>query len=427
VARDITEHRQAESEKKQLHARLQRAQKMEAIGMLAGGVAHDLNNILSGVVSYPDLLLLDMPLTSPYRRPVEIIQKSGQKAAAIVQDLLTLARRGVVTREQLQLNTMIEDYLGSPEFELLASYHPGVTVETRLAPDLPSIQGSPVHLAKTLMNLVSNAAEAMPDGGLLVIATEYRQLTAPLAAYEEVAPGRYTVLSVSDTGVGISEEDRRRIFEPFYTKKVMGRSGTGLGMAVVWGTVRDHDGYIDLRSEEGRFTEVRLYFPAAASCPAPAPAPGARMDVSARGETVLVVDDVPEQREIACGLLQRLGYQTQAVPSGEAAVEFLRRQPVDLVLLDMIMDPGIDGLETYRRMCALRPGQKAVIASGFSETDRVREAQRLGAGAYIKKPYLLEDLGVAIRTELQRREAAETAPAAHPAAGGNDDADADLA
>jgi PAS domain S-box-containing protein len=429
VARDITERRQAESEKKQLQVRLQRAQKMEAIGMLAGGVAHDLNNILSGVVSYPDLLLLDMPVTSPYRRPVEIIQKSGQKAAAIVQDLLTLARRGVVTREQTQLNAMIEDYLESPEFDMLTSYHPGVVVQTRLAADLPGIEGSPVHLAKTLMNLVSNAAEAMPDGGLLVIATEHRQLEAPLAAYEDIAPGQYAVLSVSDTGVGISEEDRRRIFEPFYTKKVMGRSGTGLGMAVVWGTVRDHDGYIDLRSEEGRFTEVRLYFPVSASRPAPAPAPGTRMDVSGRGETVLVVDDVPEQREIACGLLQRLGYQAQAVSGGEAAVEFVQQQPVDLVLLDMIMDPGIDGLETYRRLCALRPGQKALIASGFSETDRVREAQRLGAGAYIKKPYLLEDLGAAIRTELLRRDTGEAAHAAPPtlAAGGSDDAEADLA
>jgi PAS domain S-box-containing protein len=426
VARDITAQRQAESDKRQLQARLQRAQKMEAIGMLAGGVAHDLNNILSGVVSYPDLLLLDMPMASPYRRPVEIIQKSGQRAAAIVQDLLTLARRGVVTREQVDLNALVEEYLASPEFERLASFHPGVTVRTHLPPDLPGIQGSPVHLSKTIMNLVSNAAEAMPDGGQLAIATESQRLETPLAGYEEVAPGSYVVLSVCDTGVGISEDDRKRIFEPFYTKKVMGRSGTGLGMAVVWGTVRDHDGFIDLRSEEGRFTEVRLYFPAAAAPPAAAAASGARREITGRGETVLVVDDVPEQRDIACRLLERLGYRAQAVESGEAAVELLHRQAVDLVLLDMIMDPGIDGLETYRRISALRPGQKALIASGFSETDRVRTAQRLGAGAYIKKPYLLEDLGLAIRAELARpgegAAAADPGPPAAPE--GDPDAEA---
>ena len=208
---------------------------------MAGGVAHDLNNVLSGIVSYPDLLLMDLPRESPLRRPIEVIQESGKKAAAIVQDLLTLARRGVSTLEVANLNDLVGQYLISPEYQRLRAQHPRVEVETRLEPELLNIMGSPVHLSKTLMNLVSNAAEAMTNGGKIIIACENRHLDRSLKG-KEVQQGDYAVLRVSDNGVGISPEDLPRIFEPFFTKKKMGRSGTGLGMAVVWGTVRDITG-----------------------------------------------------------------------------------------------------------------------------------------------------------------------------------------
>ncbi|MCD4716612.1 MAG: PAS domain S-box protein, partial [Desulfobacterales bacterium] len=223
------------SENKKLEAQLQRAQKMEAIGTLAGGVAHDLNNILSGLVSYPELLLMDIPQDSPLRKPILTIQKSGERAAMIVQDLLTLARRGVAATEVVNLNHVISEYLQSPEYEKLQSFFPQVQVETRLDAELLNILGSPVHLEKTIMNLVSNAVEAMPDGGKVLISTENRYVDRPIRNYDEVNEGDYVSLTVSDTGVGISKGDLERIFEPFYTKKVMGRSGTGLGMAVVWG------------------------------------------------------------------------------------------------------------------------------------------------------------------------------------------------
>jgi PAS domain S-box-containing protein len=402
VTRDIRERIRARNEREELLASLERSKKMEALGTLAGGVAHDLNNVLSGVVSYPDLILLDLPPESPLRRRIEIIRESGKKAAAIVQDLLTLARRGVTVAENVDLNDLVREYLLSPEFNRLISFHPNVRVVERLAPQAMNVMGSPIHLGKTIMNLVSNAAEAMSTGGTITIATEIRRLEAPVRGYAECRRGDYAVLKVTDDGVGIAPEDIQRIFEPFYTKKKMGRSGTGLGMAVVWGTVQDHFGYIDVASREGEGTEITIYLPACGQPAEKAAAPAGQADLTGAGETILVVDDAREQREIAVEILGQLGYAARALPSGEAAVEYLEHARADLLILDMIMDPGIDGLETYRRIIARHPGQRAIIASGYAETDRVKTAQKLGAGTYIRKPYTVETLATAIKAELRR-------------------------
>ncbi len=399
--RDITDRKRAERERRQLEAKLQQARRMEAIGTLAGGVAHDLNNILSALVSYPELLLMDMPQDSPLRKPILTIQKSGEKAAAIVQDLLTLARRGSPVTEHVNVNQIIAEYLKSPEHEKLKVYHPHVTIETRFEKELLDIIGSQIHLAKTVMNLVSNAAEAMPEGGNIIISTENLYIDIPIE-HKELDAGEYIVLTVSDTGVGIVSEDMERIFEPFYTKKVMGRTGTGLGMAVVWGTVKDHNGYIDVQSHIGKGTTFTLYFPATREKSEKDQSPFSIEDYRGRGESILVVDDVEEQREIASSVLKRLGYSVISVSSGEDAIGYLENHSVDCIILDMIMDPGIDGLETYKRILTFRPGQKAIIASGFSETERVKETLKLGAGAYIKKPYLLEKIGIALKRELDK-------------------------
>jgi len=396
IGNDITE-------KKNLEIRLQRAEKMEAIGTLAGGVAHDLNNILSGMVSYPDLLLMQVPEESPLRKPILTIQKSGEKAAAIVQDLLTLARRGVAVTEVVDLNEIVQDYRKSPVYEKLKSFHPKVEVEILLEKELLSIQGSPVQLSTAIMNLVSNAAEAMPEGGgTVTISTENRYIDRPISGYDHVEEGDYVVLKVSDTGAGIAPEDVNRIFEPFFTKKKMGRSGTGLGMSVVWGTVKDHKGYIDVKSTEGKGTTFALYFPVTRK---KSTKEAFKLPVAAykgKGESILVVDDVEEQRLIAFSILSELGYAVSTVSSGEEAVDYLKNNPADLLVLDMIMDPGMDGLDTYRKILELHPKQKAIIASGFSETDRVKAAQKLGAGQYLKKPYTLESIGLAVRRELDR-------------------------
>ena len=384
-----------------LEKKLQQAQKMKAIGTLAGGVAHDLNNILSGIVSYPDLILMDLPENSPLIEPILTIQESGKKAAAIVQDLLTLARRGVSVSEVVNLNDIIDEYLISPELEKLKSYHPEVEIKSNLDSALLNIMGSPVHLSKTVMNLVSNAAEAMPDGGKAEIIAENKYIDTPISGYEDVEEGDYAVLTVSDNGIGIAPDEINRIFEPFYTKKIMGRSGTGLGMAVVWGTVKDHNGYIHVKSDEGKGTTIKLFFPVTRKPFRSNEIANSFESYRGEGESILVVDDVKEQRDIASKLLACLGYSVQTVCSGKEAVEYIDDRPADLIVLDMLMPPGIDGLETYERIISKHPGQKAIIASGFSETNRVKKAQRLGAGRYVKKPYTLEKIGLAVKAELK--------------------------
>jgi PAS domain S-box-containing protein len=402
IGTDITELKRAELDKRNLEARLQRAQKMEAIGTLAGGVAHDLNNILSGIVSYPELLLMDIPSESPLRKPILTIQKAGERAAAIVQDLLTLARRGVVTTEVVNLNSVISEYLKSPEFENLKMYHPNVHIKTDFETDLLNILGSAVHLSKTIMNLVTNAAEAITDMGEISLSTNNRYIDRSLTGYDKIKEGDYVILSVRDTGIGIPSEDLERIFEPFYTKKVMGKSGTGLGMAVVWGTVKDHNGYIDVKSAGGKGSEFTLYFPVVRhELTHDAPQLSIE-DIMAKGESILVVDDVEDQREIASQMLTKLGYSVASVSSGEEAVDYIKQHSVNLLVLDMIMEPGIDGLDTYKKILEIHPNQKAIIASGYSESDRVKEAQKLGATSYVRKPYLLNKIGKVVRDELDK-------------------------
>ena len=399
---EITVRKHAEEKIRESEEQLRKAQKMEAIGTLAGGVAHDLNNVLSGLISYPELILMDLPANSPLKSSLLAIKKSGERAANIVQDMLTLARRGVAVSEVVDLNDIIRDYLQSPEYERLRQTHPDLTLESSLEPDLLSIAGSPVHLSKTVMNLVSNAAEALIDGGTVTISSENRYIDKPISGYDDIEEGDYVTLTVSDTGIGIAAKDIESIFEPFYTKKAMGRSGTGLGMAVVWGTVKDHKGYIDVQSTEGQGTRFFIYLPA---CRQPSPRKESRPsieDYRGRAEFLLIVDDIKEQRDIASGILTKLGYRVESVSSGEEAVDYLKTRTADLLILDMIMDPGIDGLETYRRILEIHPAQKAIIASGYSESERVKEAQRLGAGAYVKKPYLMEKMAVAVRKELDR-------------------------
>ena len=402
---DITPAKEAENEKTELREQLNRSKKMEALGLLAGGVAHDLNNVLSGIVSYPDLLLESLPADSSLRKPLTTIRDSGTKAAAIVQDLLALARRGIVTYDVVNLNQVVTEYLSSPEHKHLQSRYPLTRLAVSLENSLLNIRGSVSHLCKTLMNLVTNAFEAQPEGGLIRIVTANHYLEETLKGYESILPGEYVLLRVEDSGTGIAKEDIKRIFEPFYTKKVMGhRSGTGLGMAIVWGTIQDHRGYIDVQSRKGKGTIFELYFPLTREEPIEKQTEVPAKHLVGAGQQLLVIDDIPEQRHIADTILTNLGYKVTTVESGEAALLLLREQAFDLVVLDMIMDPGMDGLDTYRKIIEKYPGQKAIITSGYSETDRVKEAQRLGAGQYLRKPYTFKALGLAVQLELRRRQ-----------------------
>jgi PAS domain S-box-containing protein len=402
IARDITERKHLEAERQKLEERLHRSEKMEALGTLAGGVAHDLNNVLGVLVGYSELMLESIPDGNPLRKYANAILKSSEKGASIVQDLLTLTRRNVPVLEVLDLNSVIANFMKTPVFEKLQRYHPLVTFNTVPESNLLNLEGSPIHLEKTVMNLISNASEAISGRGEVTIKTENRYVDKSIQGYDDVRAGDYVVLSISDNGEGIAPANLDKIFEPFFTKKTMGRSGTGLGLMVVWGTVKDHKGYIDVHSEEGRGSTFTLYFPVTRQrLSEPVPKTAVEQYLG-RGESILVVDDTPEQQEVAASMLTRLGYQVQTVSSGEEAVDYLKTHEVDLLVLDMIMEPGIDGLETYRQVRAIRPGQKAIIVSGYSESDRATQARELGAGAYIQKPYILEKIGMAIRDELRQ-------------------------
>ncbi|MDD4355631.1 MAG: PAS domain S-box protein [Smithellaceae bacterium] len=399
---DITERKLAEEYQKSMQERLQRAEKMEVLGRMAGKVAHDLNNVLGALTGYSELLLMQLPEGQRARTNAEKIMQSTQKGAAIIQDLLTMARRGVTATEIINLNSVIAGFFKTPVFEGMKEQYPRVVIRTNCDPDLMNIKASPVHMEKMLMNLLSNAVEAVPDAGEVSIRTENRYLDRDIRGYERIEEGDYVVLTVSDTGTGIEAENLDKIFEPFYTNKGMGRSGTGLGLSIVWGTVKDHDGYIEVQSNVGKGTTFTLYFPVTREGMTLPRQKTPLERYRGRGESVLVVDDIAEQRDVASGLLAQMGYQVHTASGGEEAVEYLRENRADLLVLDMIMAPGIDGLETYQRILQIHPKQKAILVSGFSETDRVREAQRLGAGAYIKKPYTMETIGMAIRDELNR-------------------------
>lgn len=398
---DITDRKKTEASLRESEAKLARSGKMESLGLLAGGVAHDLNNILSGIVSYPELILMDLPEDSRLREPIQTMHNAGQRAAAVVNDLLTVARGVATPRKTINLNTIILDYLDSHELRVLRQLHPEVTVDCALDKGLLNISGSQIHIRKTILNLVSNAMESVNNCGHITISTANRYNDKPLKRYDDINIGEYAVLSVSDNGPGISPDDLERIFEPFYSKKVMGRSGTGLGLAVVWNVMQDHRGYIDIKSSE-KDTTFELYFPIT------------REDIfdydisvpfeSYRGnnEKILVIDDEESQRKISCKMLEALGYQAIPVSSGERAVEYLKDHTVDLLLLDMIMDPGMNGRETYERIIQDHPGQRAIIVSGFAETDEVLKAQKSGAGKYVKKPLTIESLGLAVKMELEK-------------------------
>lgn len=401
TGRDITERKKAEDNNEKLQAQLAQAQKMKSVGRLAGGVAHDLNNVLSGIVSYPELILMNLPEDSKLRKPLKTMMESGLRATAIVQDLLTMARGVATANESLNLNDLIREYLISPEYDMLKKHHPAITIKTDLDSSLFNIGGSYVHVRKVIMNVVSNAAEAVKKGGRIIISTANRYIDKPLQGYHEISQGEYAVLSVADDGYGISPDDLERIFEPFYTKKKLGRSGTGLGLAVVWNVMQDHKGYIDVTTGDNG-TAFELYFPITRDAVLKKDIPLSIEAYKGNGEKILVVDDVESQREISRKILDALDYKAASVSSGEEAIEYLKNNAVDLVVLDMIMDPGINGHETYKQIIQIHPAQKAIIVSGFSETDDVKKTQSLGTGKYIKKPLTIERLGIAVKEELEK-------------------------
>ncbi|HMP89823.1 MAG TPA: response regulator [Kiritimatiellia bacterium] len=399
MIRNVSEVKRARANEQELQARLARSERMESLGLLAGGVAHDLNNILSPLVAYPELILADLEKGSPARRMVMQIQNSALRASAIIRDLLTLARRGSFNPELVNINQVIKIYTQSADFIALRNRYPCIEFKTRLTPDCAYVETAAHHIGQTVMNLVINAFEAIVGVGEVTIATEVLNVEKPCGKYETVAPGQYVCLRVSDTGAGMTPDIIEHIFEPFYTRKKMGISGSGLGLTVVYGTVKDSDGYIDIHSEKDKGTTFSLYFPTRGLTPTKSVQSGLN---ELRGSgSILVVDDMPQQRELAVYLLGYLGYETKSAANHDEAVALASSRKFDIVLLDMILEDKKDGLDVFMSLRNMDPELRCLIISGFAESERVEKAIELGALGFMSKPYTLETLGRRIKEAMK--------------------------
>jgi len=378
--RDVTDRRILEEQ-------VVLSQKMEAIGRLAGGVAHDFNNILTAIGGYTDLLLADLAPDDQRRRDVEEIYRAAERAAALTQQLLAFSRRQVLQPKVINLNALV------PEVEKMLRRLIGedILFATVLPPRLGNVRADPGQLEQVIVNLAVNARDAMPDGGRLTIETRNVELDESYAAdHPSVRPGRYVMLAVTDTGVGMDEETKARIFEPFFTTKVRGK-GTGLGLATVYGIVQQTGGHIWPYSERGQGTTMRVYLPRVDEPADPIERPGDVAPETLRGsETILLVEDEAPVRAVTRQLLQRNGYTVLEAPDGPTALALVDgekgSQHVDLLLTDVIM-PGMSGRELAKQLKARRPEVRALFMSGYTDDAVVRHGMLEPGLAYLEKPF----------------------------------------
>ena len=387
------------SDRRRLEDQLRQSQKMEAVGRLAGGVAHDFNNLLAVITGYCDLLMRKMAPEAEDRGDIEEIRNAAEGASTLTRQLLAFSRRQVVEPRILDLNVVVERV----EKMLRRLTGEDVELHTRLAPGLPSIRADAGQLEQVLMNLVVNARDAMPTGGRLLIETapvevgdEYRHQRP------EGQAGKFVLLSVTDTGVGMDEETQAHIFEPFFTTKDVGE-GTGLGLATVYGIVKQSGGFIWVYSEVGTGTTFKIYLPQVDQV-AETPAAQATEPTSLQGsEAILVVEDSTQLRTLIREVLELYGYRVLDAPSGAAALEVVS-QPgthVDLLLTDVIM-PGMNGRELADQLAARQPDLKVVFASGYTADALTRYGVEQGSG-YLQKPFSPKVLAMKVREVLDSR------------------------
>jgi PAS domain S-box-containing protein len=390
IIRDITERRN-------LEAQLRQAQKMESIGRLAGGIAHDFNNVLTAIGGYAALALDQTPPTSPLHADLEEIARATERASSLTRQLLSFSRKQIFRPQVIDVNTLIRS-LENMLHRLIGS---NILLDLRLAPDLMPVRADSGQIEQLLVNLVVNARDAMPQGGRLEIATANQTVTSAEARpFAGLTPGRYAMITVTDTGVGMSDEVRQHLFEPFFTTKEPGR-GTGLGLATCYGIVRQHSGYITCCSEPGQGTAFMIYLPEANEAPAATPSPLAPGQLPRGDKTVLLVEDEPAVRTLARRLLRKQGYTVLEAEHGAAALELARQQPglqIDLLMTDVVM-PHISGLELAERLTAERPALKVLFMSGYNDSRGIETA--LGSGrALITKPFTPEALARRVREVL---------------------------
>ncbi|MBN1675345.1 MAG: PAS domain S-box protein [Kiritimatiellae bacterium] len=400
ISRDITARMKAEQDLKAAQSQLDRVKRLEATALFAGQIAHDFNNLLMPLLVYPDIIKKDLPEGSRSVKDVELIANAARQIADINQDLLALSRRGNVKQDVLNLNAMVE--------EIVESFRRGVApdamrIDCYPKAQLANVMGGAPQLMRVLQNLCQNAIDAMGDAGHLVVTTDTVYLDKPFGNYVTVNPGEYVRVAVADDGPGIPDEVKDKIFDPFFTTKTTKKKrGSGLGLSVVYGIVTDHKGYVDMVTQVGKGTTFSLYFPVCRD----EIKQEIEGEIPSGQESILVVDDDPIQIEVFTRILSRLGYSVEGAQSGEEAVDLFAKRAAarkpfpDLVILDMIMGAGMDGTETFQRLRDIRPEQRALIVSGYKESDRVTVAQGLGAGRYLRKPVTLEGIARAVRAEL---------------------------
>ena len=394
MVRDVTD-------RVHLEERLREAQKMEAVGQLAGGVAHDFNNLVTGILCHANLIRDAATPGEAVHEAAKTIEEAARRAAELTGQLLGFARRGKLENVPVDLAaaiaaavTLVGPTLGEK-----------VRVSRRIRTPRPLAMGDPGQLQQVVLNLVLNARDAMPDGGELAFQVDETELDAAAAARPDAAPGRYVVLSVSDTGRGIAAEVRHRIFEPFYTTKPPGQ-GLGMGLAVVYGIVRNHGGWVEVESEVGRGTTLRVHLPAApegAQVPPPvAPAPTPR-----RAGRILVVEDAEVVRRAVEQMLTRAGYEVVTASNGREAVACYAAHAgrLDLVIIDLRM-PEMDGRACFRELKRLDPGVTAIVSTGYEADGAAQEMLDQGMVGFVRKPYQMEDLLGAVASALGRTSAA---------------------
>jgi two-component system cell cycle sensor histidine kinase/response regulator CckA len=392
IVNDITERKRAGEKQKKIEEQLRQFQKLEAIGQLSSGVAHDFNNLLGGIMGHAELLKMNLDPESPLLRHPEVIISSCEKAADLTRQLLSFARKAPVEFQKIDLNAFLKQVVGLMD----RTIDRRIEIVTNI-PDEPAfIFGDRNQLENALLNIAINARDAMPQGGHLNITLKTVDLKKAVLADEhfEVAEGLYALISIADAGTGMSREIKERIFEPFFTTKEVGK-GTGLGLASVYGCVKQHNGYITVQSQEGKGTQFNLYFPIAGSG---GPAASQKSEILVHGKgTLLVVDDEPVFHEILTKIFTGLGYGVRCCAGGAEAVEYYREHAsgIAVVILDMNM-PKMSGLQCFRRLKEINPGVRVVVSSGYGDNIDRAALKEGGVNAFIQKPYKAAELSMKI-------------------------------
>jgi two-component system cell cycle sensor histidine kinase/response regulator CckA len=389
IMKDITEQRA-------LQRQLIQAQKMESIGTLAGGVAHDFNNIMTAILGYASIMKMNITDDHPFSNYLNTIESSANRAAQLTNQLLAFARAGKHNVKVFNINTIVKETVDL----IKETFNRSINIESSLGEELPFIEGDANQIQQIIMNLCVNARDAMPDGGMLTVRTDAARITRRyVESHLGAKKGDYVRLTVSDTGVGIDERIIGRIFDPFFTTKGPGE-GTGLGLSVVYGVVKNHGGYIDARSKLGEGSIFEIFFPVARGVRAEEKEEE-REPPTGKHEMILIIDDEETVRSLAKEILEKYGYRTLLASDGEEGVALFRknRSKVKLVIIDMIM-PKLNGLETYQVITKIDPDAKAVLSTGYDHSERVKEILDSGVKGFIKKPYNVRELLSQVRNVL---------------------------